>query len=257
MRAFSRCQNIKIDGDEFTSGFLGLAWAPSHDASTKKQSYETDIANTLDRLMRSWAGWAVINEIFYAQKQMTILPYLPTPETGPVNAYATPKDLRAATLKDTTALDKRGNLPAPGQPRTIGTGTGSDTEIRFSSAIFTGPSAPTGPGSLPDEILLHEMIHGLRQMQGRSAKESITGNPGMHNYEEFAAITISNVYRSEKGLIQLRTDHTGFAPLTGPTTNVATFKSTYQSFLLHMDIEQPRLCQNLRQISCAFNPFAI
>jgi hypothetical protein len=254
MRAFSRCQNIKIDGDEFTSGFLGLAWFPSHDSSSKKQGYEADISNTLDRLVRTWCGWSVINEIFYTQKSMVILPYHPSPEMGQFNAYAAPKDVRAATLKDTTALDKWGNLPAPGQ-RVIGTGTGSDTEIRFSSATFSAAGAPTGPGTSPDEILLHEMIHGLRQMQGRSAKESITGNPGMQNYEEFAAITISNVYRSEKGLPQLRADHTGFAPLTGPTTNVATFKSTYESYLSHMSVEQPRLCQNLRQLGCAFNPF--
>jgi hypothetical protein len=175
MRAFSRRQNIKIDGDEFTSGFLGLDWIPSNDSSATKRRYETDVADTLDRLIRSWAGWAVINEIFCAQKKMTILPYHPTPETGQFNAYASPTDLRATTLnlKDTSALDKRGNLPAPGQPRIIGTGAGSDTEIRFSSTTFTGPGAPTGPGSSPDEILLHEMIHGLRQMRGRSAKEAI------------------------------------------------------------------------------------
>jgi hypothetical protein len=248
MRAFSKCQNLKIDGDEFTS-------VPSADASAKKLRYETDVAAALDRLVYSWAGWAIINEIFYRQKQMTILPYHATPETGQYNAYAAPTDWRAATLKDTTARNNQGNMPALGQPRIIGTGTGSDVLIRFSSTTFTGPGAPTGPGSSPDEILLHEMIHGLRQMQGRFVREAVTGNPGMDNYEEFAAITISNVYRSEKNLPQLRTDHRGFTALTGPTANVATFKLTYQSFLLHMDVEQPRLCQNLRQISCAFNPF--
>jgi hypothetical protein len=143
----------------------------------------------------------------------------------------------------------------PTQPPVIGTGTGSDTEIRFSPDTFAAPGAPTGPGAKPDEILLHEMVHGLRQMAGRAVFEEVAGNPGMDNYEEFAAIVISNVYRSELGITQLRKDHTGFAPLSGPEATVATFKTTYQSYLLDMGVEQPQLCQNLRRVACVFNPF--
>jgi hypothetical protein len=136
----------------------------------------------------------------------------------------------------------------------VGTGTGSDTVVRFSKETWTAPDAPTGAGASPDEILLHEMIHGLRQMQGRSVRESINGNPGMDNYEEFAAITISNIYRSESGIAGLRRDHKDFSPLSGPTTDPTVFRSTYRQYLLNMDIEQPRLCQNLRQVNCSFNP---
>jgi hypothetical protein len=67
---------------------------------------------------------------------------------------------------------------SPGQPADIGTGTGSDTEIRFSPSTFTAPGAPTGPGARPDEILLHEMVHGLRQMKGRAIFEQITAIQG-------------------------------------------------------------------------------
>ncbi len=142
-----------------------------------------------------------------------------------------------------------------GQPAAIGTGTGSDTEIRFSPSTFTAPGAPTGPGVRPDEILLHEMVHGLRQMKGRAIFEQINGNPGMDNYEEFAAIVVSNVYRSELKIPQLRQDHHGFLPLTGPDTAAASFKTTYQQYLNDMAIEQPQLCRNLRRVPSAFNPF--
>jgi hypothetical protein len=144
---------------------------------------------------------------------------------------------------------------SPTQAPVIGTGTGSDTQIRFSPDTFAAPGAPTGPGAKADEILLHEMVHGLRQMVGRAVFEQVTGNPGMQNYEEFAAIVISNVYRSERGITELRRDHIGFSPLTGPETAAATFKTTYQSYLLDMDTEQPKLCQNLRKVVCVFNPF--
>jgi hypothetical protein len=255
MQVFTKCHNIKIDGDEYTSGFLGLDWFPSAASAGQKHKYESDTLATLDRLTKTWTGWAVITEIYYTGKTMVIQPYYPTPQTGTFNAYAMPKDWAAATLKDTTVLDQFGKPPPAGQPRTIGTGTGSDVIVRFSATTFSAPGAPAGPGTSPDEILLHEMIHGLRQMKGRMVREPITVNLNMHNYEEFAAITISNVYRSELNLSPLRSDHTGFAPLTGPTTNLATFKSTYHEWLIDLDIEQPTLCKSLTNVRCSFNPF--
>jgi hypothetical protein len=251
MRSFSSYHNIKIDGDEYTSGFLGLDWFPSTAAAAQKQRYETDIVASLERLADTWSGWAVLTEIFYRSRTMTIRPFHPTEQTGPINAYAQATDTAAATLKDTA---ERGNDGKVVQGGVVGTGTGSDTVVRFSKETWTGPSAPAGAGASPDEILLHEMIHGLRQMQGRSVRESVNGNPGMDNYEEFAAITISNIYRSEKGIPGLRRDHQDFSPLSGPVTDPAVFKSTYGQYLSFMDIEQPRLCKNLRQINCPFNP---
>jgi hypothetical protein len=90
------------------------------------------------------------------------------------------------------------------------------------------------------------MVHGLRQMKGRAIFEQIN---------EFAAIVISNVYRSELRIPQLRKDHGGFLPLAGPDAVAATFKTTYQQYLTDMAIEQPQLCQNLRRVPGAFNPF--
>jgi hypothetical protein len=251
MRTFSSYHNIKIDGDEYTKGFLGLDWIPSPAASAQKQRYETEIVAALERLADTWAGWAALTEIFYRSQIMTIQPFHPTKQTGPINAYAQATDTAAATLKDTAERDKNGKVVEHG---VVGTGTGSDTVVRFSQETWTGPGAPAGAGASPDEILLHEMIHGLRQMQGRSVREAVNGNPGMDNYEEFVAITISNIYRSEKGIPGLRKDHQDFSPLAGPTTDPAVFKSTYGRYLSNMDIEQPRLCRNLRQINCAFNP---
>jgi hypothetical protein len=257
MRAFGACQNIIIDGDEFTSGFLGLDWLPSRAATLLKENYESGVSALLNRLIGKYTGWTVIIEIFYSGRKMYIRPFHPTASTGPWNAYAQPKDNNwaGATLKDTTALGPSGNLPAPGAPRTVGTGAGSDTIVRFSPGTFApGTGAPTGPGTSPDEILLHEMIHGLRMMSGRFVREPVTSNPGMENYEEFVAILISNIYRSESGMPTLRADHIGYLPLSGPTTNSAVFKSTYERYLGHLDVEQPRLCSNLRQANVTFNP---
>src|ERR1700678_4099067 len=88
MQTYSKCHNLKIDGGEYTTGLLGLDWFPSTGASARKQRYEMDIVKTLDRLAGSWTGWAVINEIFFRQWQMTIHPYFADPVNGQFNAYA-------------------------------------------------------------------------------------------------------------------------------------------------------------------------
>lgn len=254
MLRFKSCENIIVDGDEFTSGFLGLDWLPSGAAKSKKVNYESAVIGTLTRLISKFSGWAVIVEIFRTNKKMYVRPFHPTP-ADQYNAYAQPTDWAAATLKDTAVRDNQGNLPPPGAPRITGTGWGSDTIINFSPSTFApGSGAPIGPGTSPDEILLHEMVHGLRQMRGRMVREPITSNPGMDNYEEFVAILISNIFRSECGIPSMRADHHGFAPLTGPTTDPAIFKSTYQQWLSYIDVEQPSLCQHLRQARVAFNP---
>jgi hypothetical protein len=244
---YAKCFNIVIDGDEFPAG------------SPDRTNHETGILRQLDRLITTWAGWAVITETYYLGRQgrkMTILPYHPTPATGVCNATARATDLAAATLRGTTALGPQGQLPAPGQPRVVGTGTGSDTILNYNPQTFSvGAACATGPGATADEILLHEMVHGVRQMAGRSVRESVTGNPGMDNYEEFVAILVSNIYRSEQGGTQLRADHAGFAALTGPTTNPQTFYNSHGRFVGYISTEQPRLVQNLRQVRpVAFNP---
>jgi hypothetical protein len=254
MQVFTPCQNIVVDGDEFTSGFLGLDWFPSGGASSQKANYENETIRLLTDLMKKFTGWAIINEIYYMKKKMTIRPFHPSKELGTFNAGAAPDDAKAATLKDTVVRDKNGNMPAP-ENRQTGTGEGSNTTIRFSASTWNPSSgAPAGPGASAIEILLHEMVHGLRQMAGRSVKESVIGNAGMDNYEEFVAIVVSNIFRSELGVVQLRQDHRGFSQLTGPTAASAGFKAAHSPYLSYLSMEQPRLCTNLRQVKVPFNP---
>jgi hypothetical protein len=245
MREYPQCRNIHIDGDEYTDGFLNLF--PSAANKQKKAHFEDGVVRVLDILGKTRTGWALLVEIFYLPKcMMTIRPYHPDPKWGVCNALTKAENRSDATMKDTSV---------PGQPGASGTGVGSNTEITYDPDTFTPPSAcVSGPGATADEILLHEMIHGVRQMMGRSVNETISGNPGMDNYEEFLAILVSNIFRSERGTSQLRMDHHGFAPLSGPTVDPAVFASTYDRYLSYFDVEQPRFCKNLRTIKASFNP---
>jgi Effector protein len=257
MITYIACGNLKIDGEEYTSGILGLHWFPSAIASGNQAHYEREVTQNLDTILATQTGVAVLNGIGGRRHSaMYIRPYHDKGD-GPFNATATPTDLTAATMRDTVALDRYGNMPGPGKPRVTGTGTGSDSIVNYTPSIFTAGSGGAGqPGAPADEILLHEMVHGLRQMMGRSVKERVAGNAGMHNYEEFSAIVISNIYRSERGLPGLRQDHQGFVPLAGALTSPATFKATFSQYISYMNIEMPDMCDRLRKVTCAFNPFA-
>ena len=68
------------------------------------------------------------------------------------------------------------------------------------------------------------------------------------------AIVVSNIFRSESGVAQLRLDHQAYHELTGPTATSAGFKAAHSQYLSYMNIEQPRLCDNLRKVRAPFNP---
>src|SRR5258708_39482231 len=112
MRDYTQCRNIRIDGDEYTEGFLGLDWFPSGTSSRKKDHFEVGVVRVLDLLRKTMVGWSVLIEIYYLPKRtMFIRPYHPTPAAGVCNATATPSDPAAATLRDTTALGTACQLP--------------------------------------------------------------------------------------------------------------------------------------------------
>jgi hypothetical protein len=259
MQKYKFCANIRIDGDEFISGFLGLTWFPSAQAERKQADYEKGVDMQLDVLLKSFAGWSIINEIYkQSKKTLTIRPFhppdKPKDESDRCNAYASPTDVEDATGKGATVNDTYGNPIKKYKP---GTGTGSDAILQYSSDTFrSGSACASGPGATPDEILLHEMTHGLRQMAGMSDKLKVKENLNMHNFEEFVAIVISNIYRSERKIPQLRSDHTGFVALTGPTTDPDVFAKTFRDHLSLLVFQQTALCSNLARVKCDFNPIA-
>lgn len=255
MKSYSSVSNLFVNGDEFTEGFLGLDWFPSKSASQKKATYENETLKLLDKLEKTGTGWCVINEIkMLNPRKMTIVPFHPTAKDK-YNAYAMPTDWEGATLKQTKVRDNDGKTMPTYQ--VTGSGKGSDCLLSFSPGTWApGSGAPVGPGASADEILLHEMVHGIRQMAGRMNRFPVDANPGMDNYEEFAAIVISNMYRAETGATNFRSDHHGFTTLAGPTATVAGFKTAFSGSLSGMSIEQPRLCANLRKmVTATFNPF--
>jgi hypothetical protein len=86
-----------------------------------------------------------------------------------------------------------------------GTGKGSSVHIYFSpdkSAMHGKPSWEA------DEVLLHEMVHALRKMQGKSNPIPTENTLQKYdNEEEFLAIVVTNVYMSVNNKTRLAADH--------------------------------------------------
>jgi hypothetical protein len=43
MQSFKTVKNLQVDGDEFTSGILGLDWLPTAAAKASKSGYENGV----------------------------------------------------------------------------------------------------------------------------------------------------------------------------------------------------------------------
>ncbi|MGI8570197.1 MAG: hypothetical protein ACR2KT_14645 [Methylocella sp.] len=141
-----------------------------------------------------------------------------------------------------------------------GTGTGSDVTIYFTPDIYGKSGCDGGVyGSLADEVLFHEMVHALRQIQGKyNAIPTGDSFSGYKNEEEFLAVVATNVYISAKGSTQLRADHTGHFRLQPPLDTSAGFLTDANNMKL-MNIYRLAWDQTFLALSnvvtAKFNPF--
>lgn len=111
-----------------------------------------------------------------------------------------------------------------------GTGEGSDVRMNYSPSTWgEGPKACFSGdyASKADEILLHEMVHALRHMQGKSNAIPTEDNSlwGYGNEEEWLAIVTTNVYISAKGGTRFRANHAGHTALSSSLSTSDGFLS--------------------------------
>ncbi|MEW5974996.1 MAG: hypothetical protein AB1898_04210 [Acidobacteriota bacterium] len=226
--------------------------------------YESDVHTELLSVLAFDTGRAVINEIWSRPKRLRIRPWLRQSR----NATASPADDRAATAPFHPVRDAEDGHHEAAWGH--GTGRGSNVVIRYSPktwgddrlpawdptarnnwAAATGVMPPL-PGEESGEVLLHEMVHALRQMSGRE-----TGLPmrrGFDTQEEFFAVLITNVYTSERGPFrQLRGDH-GTAPLLYPSS--WRRDREFQALIRAITVSHPSLVRRLARVRAQFNPFA-
>jgi hypothetical protein len=158
----------------------------------QRSKHENDVAMELIKIRGTDSGVALMREIEATRRALLIKPYLffslyPTP-------LFPPKGPNAVTV------------PAGGRLFPLDP---SDATIFFTPHIWgpRGTSGYSGPGTNPDELLFHEIIHSAMQMRGGGA---------LSVDQSDVAVVLSNVYLAEKKQRNLRANHSSFDVLPRP-----------------------------------------
>ncbi|HEY3741108.1 MAG TPA: M91 family zinc metallopeptidase [Bryobacteraceae bacterium] len=272
MIRFADVKNIVITGTiiHYTAKPKGES-GPPDSVEMQVDGYETDIMLLLSRIRWTFAGWALLRDIQRTDKMMLVIPWNELP-------YLDKREWKGFNATSGSVyVPKIDDKPGPVNMDTVyNTKAGYNALVRFNPDMWTGEALAyvgfiakpadfkQAPGVGKDEILLHEMVHGLRQLRGTTDSHKPADAPNMDTVEEFMAIVLSNVYRSELKRPGLRADHHGFAPLPAAQEDPAVFLSqagvSGESNLSRMQQfkrENPNLCADMKLSPAKFNPFKL
>jgi hypothetical protein len=166
-------------------------------------------------------------------------------ERGPVYWYAGKPDSIY-----TRGEDERDEKVPPGF---VGTGAGSDVVVNFTPANIKTNRVWDRRA---DNVLVHELVHALRVMQG--LRNPIpTKNSDWMNEEEFWACVVQDVYLSAGGSTRLRYGYGDYESLMGTPLNTSSgfLAENLELFTKHAT-SWGQVYTNLAMVNTApFNPF--
>jgi len=222
----------------------GITPKGTKDDGTRDKDYEEKVQKLLDeQIARNPVGQVILKAINDTEKDLTIVPLSKLGDgTATCNAFAASRDkFRAAPQgiggKGATGRNiwYDGSYDDPRTPKiderftrvdeiSKATGGGSDTKLYFTPGeARKSTCSGGGPASQDGAVLLHELVHCLRRMQGQFNPVP-TVNKGYDNEEEFLAIVVTNVYLSAHDRnAPLRADHVSDRPLQDPLNKSAGF----------------------------------
>jgi hypothetical protein len=213
--------------------------APGTDDATNRETlkrinyaaYERDTLATLEAIWQgSWTGTSIIQGIAASRGMKVIItPYF----VNSCNAASDPRPTWSS---------------------------GSEINVLFLPATWqAGSACAIGPGSSPDAVLLHELVHAYRQIKGHKyPKDLFVTGFCYDTEEEFYAILLTNIHLSAKGEKALRKDHKGHDRLYLELSTSEPFLTKIRDHrrLVHAFVsEHWGLCQeHIKKDQCAFNP---
>jgi hypothetical protein len=255
-------RGIRIDGSPLDA-FTGKVAAPQADTAKKYDSY---LQRVFVHLKYRQVGRLVIEAIDDAGHLVTIYPH-PNQVDAVTNAEIEPvtgRRLPRALSRTYSAATKTCSPRLAGAATTIlfppEASLGGDSQVgwrvsgRAWQLVRPSPSVPAiDPGNRyfdVDDTLLHELVHAMRFVRGLICRRPL--GDGWQDSEEFLAVTITNMYLSEKGKESaLRGDYgRTFKPLTDP----GGFAFRYKELLQQFRDEMPDLAGKLASVNCRFNP---
>jgi hypothetical protein len=132
--------------------------------------------------------------------------------------------------------------------------------VWFTTQDFLGPQTS---GAFADEELLHEIFHSLRCASGIQDKWTNDKLKAAlyDDQEEFYAILVANIYRSEMKRQGVRANHHSYSTLSGVRrtreNDSVVFYDAWRPLIDKLIGEMRPLCQALAKVQCAYNPIAI
>lgn len=134
-------------------------------------------------------------------------------------------------------------------------------EIRFSIDTYvTGVGCSTGPGTLPQDILVHELVHSARFIGGDRDEAELPKSMSKYtDAEEFYAILLTNIYMSETGRTVLRRDHNQFHPLPAnmDTSREFLYSQENLKFVKAFCKQHPQIAPMIAKADVPFNPIKL
>lgn len=263
MQQFSFAHNIFADGHPYIEGFLGFSLLPSAGARRNASNYEAAVINILGYQYAKFVSSRVLMAIGkHRDRKVTIRPR-PIPDPDPkVAEVERLYNAEAVATNERDAIRKGDPDPAPGkevwEDKTVGTGLGSDVVITFNPGVYADAmgQAPVNLVGRSDYALLHELVHAMADVSGMRA-DRMGAPAGYDNLEEFTAIVVANVYRSENG--------EGYGMLVGGhggqtlpvlLTGSQAFYNRHSSYMEQVCLNHGWLAKELKQATgISHNPF--
>ena len=273
-------RNVLISGDAYTAGIFGLHLFPSSEASRNRDNYVTWVQRILDKFAAHETSKALMNAIVSNNrgKKITIVPsrgpaYPEPRKKREVELPLTPHDVMcyAAAKEDDWKAAKPPGLQCdrdwehPKDTSEEGTGRGSDCTVYYSPWVWPDQgnalcNEDQNAGNGADEVLLHELVHAMEQMEGKLDMCERYPPRNDPTYEtdsiaEFYACLVANVYSSETGR-QLRKDHNSFKVMPATVSAPSVFYARHSQPIIKFMSLYPRLGDALASLaSIPFNPF--
>ena len=267
MTEFERCRCITVDGHYFIEGRLGLDRRPSQGAKTQAAEYEKQVIAQLNEITRhSYTGSYVTYALTDTRKSVKIVPHeLLDKREGPLGG-------KCQSGVEPEGWDER-FYDRLGDPRQQSLYAIDKLKHAKYTTVFYSPSVwgeksvchdSHLAGQRPDEVLLHELVHALRDLQCRRDNMAYRGSGNVEfrygNREEFLAILVTNIYMSEKKRGPLRgawmLDPAGGNLLSGEAaTSEGFLKSSWR--LREVSVlykEETQLFKGIGSADTSFNP---
>jgi hypothetical protein len=227
------------------------------------QQWRDGVQQVLDKIGKSETGKALFLELGGAQHRMVITPWKGNAAHPNADADTVVHDKEATKRGMPLRRNDNGKIVLIDGKRVLGLGTGADSYVKFTPAVFAEYCAKNKDpqkksGAQPDEVLFHEMVHAVRDMLGLSNPEPLGNSYGTK--EEFFAILLANIYASETRRPEdISANHEDYSMAIDntdakflPSADPADYRyRLVQQFVL----EHPNLANDLRRIPAERIPF--